>query len=95
MVEQSAGQLTRAIEALLNEREELLDEQEISVEHVWVVPIVINSSIGFEVEIDEKMLSSFWMKYERDLIVKDLVCYVYQKVEEMLLLEDQDEQIIQ
>lgn len=73
----------------------MLDEQEISVEHVWVVPIVITSTIAFQVEIDEKMLSSFWMKYERDLIVKDLVCYVYQKVEETLLREEQEEQIIQ
>lgn len=87
--------MTRAIEALLNEREELLDKQEISVEHVWVIPIVITSTIAFQVEIDEKMLSSFWMKYERDLIVKDLVCYVYQKVEEALLREEQEEQIIQ
>lgn len=82
---ETSGVLTDAIQNLLNERSELLLSTDISILHVWKVRLDIGFDTPLVVEINEKLLVSMIMKYERDVIVTDLVCFVYQTIEDMLV----------
>jgi hypothetical protein len=66
---------------MLKQREEILESQEISIVYVWQVPVVINNTLGFMIDINELLLVNLFQKYDYDTIVRDLSRYVYRKVE--------------
>jgi hypothetical protein len=87
----TSGVLTEAIEKLLSERAEILKTEKIPITYVWQVPIIISPEIGIMIDINEKLLVSIIMKFERHVVVNDLVRYVYKKVEDRLFDNDDEE----
>ena len=78
---ESSGTLTDEIKLMLKQREEIMETQEIPIVYVWQIPIVINNTLGFMIDINELLLVNLFQKYDYDTIVHDLSRYVYRKVE--------------
>jgi len=78
---ESSGTLTDEIKLMLKQREDIMETQEIPIVYVWQIPVVINNTLGFMIDINELLLVNLFQKYDYDTIVRDLSRYVYRKVE--------------
>jgi hypothetical protein len=92
----TSGALTDAIVNLLETRERMIQRHgSIDSSYVWQIPVYMTPLLGFMIDINECLLMSLDQKYDRAVIINDIVRYIYKQVEEKLFENDDDEIILQ
>jgi hypothetical protein len=75
---------------LLEERSRILLVEEIPITYVWQVPVIMNDSMGFMIDINEHLLFIMLQKFNKEVVLKDLTKYIYRKIEQQLEIGNSD-----